>query len=167
MSGNERQRCIGAVLGTCTRSHTPGHRGCALAACGPEASWPPSRHLRGAPLGLREVPGVFTHHACCALSPYDLDTENRTFPTRHFIGSHLPSGARRPPVVAGIQPLPVDAGSTLALGTPFQQPHTHSCSRLFLTVPGHPSAEGTPGVLRLTALFPRHLGHPYQCCRLN
>lgn len=111
--------------------------------------------LRGAPLGLREGPRVSTCHTCCALSPHDLDTDNRTFPTRHFTCSHLLSSLRRPPVVADIRLLPVDAESTLALGTPFQQPHTHSCpSRLFLTVPGPPPQKEHPASLDSLRSFP-------------
>lgn len=84
--------------------------------------------------------------------------------TRHLPPSppsHNPSSARRPPIFASVQFLPMDPGSTLALGIPFQQPHTHSCPRLFLTVPRH-HYKVTSSILTIPVCVSQHLVHPYQ-----
>lgn len=94
-------------------------------------------HWQGAAPGLQRRACSFTCCTCYALSPWDLDTGNRTSPTLHPSCSHSLSSARRPPVFASVQFPPMDPESTLALGIPFQQPHTHSCPRLLLTVPRH------------------------------
>lgn len=126
-----------AVLGVCTQAW----RGC-RSRPGAHAQPRPldtrgHAHWQGAAPGLQRRACSFTCCTCYALSPWDLDTGNRTSPTLHPSCSHSLSSARRPPVFASVQFPPMDPESTLALGIPFQQPHTHSCPRLLLTVPRH------------------------------
>lgn len=111
---------------------------------------------RGLPLVFREEPGVsrVARVMPCPLVIWIRGT--RHLPPFPPSRSHNPSRARRPPIFASVQFLPMDPGSTLALGIPFQQPHTHSCPRLFLTVPRH-HYKVTPGILTIPVCVSQHL----------
>lgn len=114
---------------------------------------------RELPLVFREEPGV-SRVARVMPCPLVIWIQG----TRHLPPSppsHNPSSARRPPIFASVQFLPMDPGSTLALGIPFQQPHTHSCPRLFLTVPRH-HYKVTSSILTIPVCVSQHLVHPYQ-----